>query len=210
MTLWHPRPDDAGEPVPIHVPHTPSPQAAWSDPLAVVCAVPGGAVPTVLNGLALAPWLDAPNNADGWEAIAAAMPIAEPHFDCPVGFNPAAGALVLEPDGRAWCVGPTGGFGGHRHTLMKGRTDGRSLAATALVEVFEESGLRVRLLSFLCDVTRKVTHTRFFLAERVGGSPADLTWESQAVILAPLAVLRVMLTHPGDKAVLDAFEGACE
>ena len=208
MTLWHPRPDDAGKPVPIHKPHAPSPLAAWSDPRAVAYAVPGGVVPAALNGIALAPWLDAPTSADGWEAIAVTMPIAEQPFDCPAGFKPAAGALVLEPDGRAWCVAPTGGFGGHEFTLPKGRTDGRSLAATALVEVFEESGLRARLLAFLCDVTRKETFTRFFLAERIGGSPADLTWESQAAVLAPLADLRAMLTHPGDQAVLDAFEAA--
>ena len=208
MTHWHPRPDDAGKPVPIHKPHAPSPLAAWSDPLAVACAVPGGVVPAVLSGLALAPWIDAPTSADEWEAIAANVPIAEPPFDYPVGFKPAAGALVVEPDGRAWCVAPTGGFGGHEFTLPKGRIDGRSLGATALIEVFEESGLRVRLLSFLCDVTRKETFTRFFLAERVGGSPSDLTWESQAAVLAPLAVLRKMLTHAGDQAVLDAFEAA--
>ena len=206
MTLWHPRPDDAGKPVPIHKPHAPSPLAAWSDPLAVAFAVPGGVVPAMLNGLALVPWLDAPTSADGWEAIAATMPMVEPPFDCPGGLKPAAGALVLEPDGRAWCVAPTGGFGGHEFTMPKGRIDGRSLAATALVEVFEESGLRVRLIAFLCDVTRKETFTRFFLAERVGGSPADLTWESQAAVLAPPSSLRSMLTHPGDQAVLDACQ----
>lgn len=206
MTLWHPRPDDAGKPVPIHKPHAPSPLAAWGDPLAAACAVPDGAVPGVLNGLALAPWLDAPNDAGGWEAIAATMPMVEPPFDCPDGLKPAAGALVVEPDGRAWCVAPTGGFGGHEFTLPKGRIDGRSLAATALVEVFEEAGVRARLIAFLCDVSRKETYTRFFLAERIGGSPADLSWESQAALLAPLAVLRNMLTHLGDQAVLDAFE----
>ena len=206
MTLWHPRPDDADRLVPINKPHAPSPLAAWGDPLAVASAVPGGVVPAVLNGLALAPWLNAPVVDEGWERLAAASPIDEPPFDCPAGMKPAAGALVLEPDGRAWCVAPTGGFGGHEFTLPKGRIDGRSLVATALVEVFEESGLRVRLVAFLCDVTRKETFTRFFLAERVGGSPADLTWESQAAILAPLSSLRSMLTHPGDQAVLDAYE----
>lgn len=211
MTLWHSRPDDAGKPVAaIHKPHAPSPLAAWGDALAVACAVPGGPLPTALNGIALAPWLDAPTSADGWEAIAATMPIAEPPFECSAGFKPAAGALVVEPDGRAWCVAPTGGFGGHEFTLPKGRTDGRSLAATALVEVFEESGLRARLRLFLCDVLRKETYTRFFLAERIGGSPADLTWESQAVVLAPLPALRVMLTHPGDQVVLDGFEAASD
>lgn len=206
MTLWHPRPDDAGKPVPIHRPHAPSPLAAWSDPLAVACAVPGEVVPAVLNGLALAPWANAPGTDEGWEAIMATMPMAEPPFECPAGLHSAAGALVVEPDGRAWCVAPTNRFGGHEYTLPKGRIDGRSLAATALVEVFEESGLRVRLIAFLCDVTRKETFTRFFLAERVGGSPSHAGWETQAVVLVPVASLRLMLTHPGDQAVLDAWQ----
>ena len=208
MTLWHPRPDDAGKPVAIHRPHAPSPLTAWSDALAVACAVPGGVVPGALNGIALTPWADAPVGDSGWERFAAESPIDEPAFDCPSGLKPATGALVVEPDGRGWCVAPTNEFGGHKFTLQKGRTDGRSLAATALVEVFEESGLRVRLIAFLCDVPRKMTYTRFFLAERIGGSPADLTWESQAAVLAPMADLRAMLTHPGDQAVLDAFEAA--
>ncbi|MGJ7570860.1 NUDIX hydrolase [Variovorax sp. RB2P76] len=209
MTIWHPRPDDAGRPVAIRTPHVPSPLAAWSDPLAVACAVPGGLVPPVLNGIALAPWTDAPGTDEGWERLASASPMGEPAFDCPTAFKPAAGALVLERDGRAWCVAPTGGFGGHEFTLPKGRIDGRSLAATALVEVFEESGLYVRLVAFLCDVRRKETYTRFFLAERIGGSPADLTWESQASVLAPLADLRLLLTHPGDLAVLVAHDAMC-
>jgi ADP-ribose pyrophosphatase YjhB (NUDIX family) len=162
----------------------------------------------MLNGIAVAPWTDAPGTDEDWERLAAESPIKEPAFDCPAAYRPAAGALVLERDGRMWCVAPTGGFGGHEFTLPKGRIDGRSLAATALVEVFEESGLRVRLTAFLCDVTRKVTYTRFFLAERIGGSPADLTWESQAATLAPMAHLRVMLTHLGDQAVLDTYEAA--
>lgn len=208
IAVWHPCLDDAGRRVPILAPHAPSPLAAWSDPLAVACAVPGGDVPAMLNGLALGPWAQAPKSDKGWETIAAASPIADPPFVCPAGMKPAAGALVLEPDGRAWSVAPTGRFGGHEFTLPKGRIDDRSLAATALVEVFEEAGLRVRLRGFLCDVPRKETFCRFFLAERIGGSPADVTWESQAVALAPLQVLRSMLTHPGDQVVLDAFEAA--
>ncbi|MEJ8827104.1 hypothetical protein WKW80_34810 [Variovorax humicola] len=91
--------------------------------------------------------------------------------------------------------------------MPKGRPDGRSLAAIALVEVFEEAGLCIRLLAFLCDVTRKETFSRFYLGthRRLAGR-RDV--ESQAVALAPLADLRAMLTHPGDQVVLDAYEAA--
>ncbi|MBS0426370.1 MAG: NUDIX domain-containing protein [Proteobacteria bacterium] len=202
---WHPRRDDAGQRVPIRHPSKPSAPATWSDPQATAVFVPGGPVPAALRNVPVAPW-HPPYDDAAWRALAASMPVAEPPFACPAGLQPAAGALVVEPDGRAWCVGPSNGYGGHALVLPKGRADGRSLAVTALIEVFEEAGLRVRLLAFLCDVQRAVTCTRFFLAARIGGSPADMRWESQATILAPVAALRAMLTHPGDQAVLDAFE----
>lgn len=205
MTTFHPKPDGSGRKVPIQRPHAPSPLAAWSDHSSIAIAVPGGVVPAVLNSISMTPWVDAPMTGDGWERLAATSAVDEPPFDCPAALKPAAGALVLEPDGRAWCVAPTGGFGGHEFTLPKGRCDDRSLAATAVAEVFEESGLRVRLRSFLCDVPRKQTYTRFFLAERIGGSPADVTWESQAVVLAELCGLRVLMTHPGDHEVIEAY-----
>lgn len=204
MQHWHPRRDDAGQRVPIRRPSKPSAPATWADPGAVAQFVPGGPTPAALGGVPVAPW-SPPHDGAAWSALAARMGVAEPPFACPAGLQPAAGALVVEPDGRAWCVAPSNCYGGHALVLPKGRTDGRSLAATALVEVFEEAGLRVRLLAFLCDVQRAVTCTRFFLAERIGGSPADMGWESQACALAPMAALRGMLTHPGDQAVLNAY-----
>jgi ADP-ribose pyrophosphatase YjhB (NUDIX family) len=205
MQHWHPRCDDAGQRVPIRRPSKPSAPGTWDDPQATAVFVPGGPVPAVLGGVPVAPW-HPPHDDPAWSALAASMRVAEPPFACHEGLLPAAGALVVEPDGRTWCVAPSNGYGGHALVLPKGRADGRSLAATALVEVFEEAGLRVRLLAFLCDVQRAMTCTRFFLAERIGGSPADLSWESQACALAPTAALRGMLTHPGDQTVLDAYE----
>jgi 8-oxo-dGTP pyrophosphatase MutT (NUDIX family) len=203
---YHPRPDDAGKPVAIHKPHLPSLLAAWGAPQGVARVVPGGPVPASLNGVALMPWTHPPETDEGWQGLAALAPVVEPPFVCPAGMKPAAGALVVEPDGRAWCVAPSNRFGGHEFTLPKGRIDGRSLAATALVEVFEEAGLQIRLDAFLCDTQRKETFTRFFLGTRIGGSPATMGWESQSVVLAPLAALRALLTHPGDQLVLDAFD----
>ncbi|HZF86380.1 MAG TPA: NUDIX domain-containing protein [Burkholderiaceae bacterium] len=202
---WHPRRDDAGQRVPIRRPSKASAPATWADPGALALFVPGGLVPAALGGVPLAPW-HPPQEDTAWSALAASMPVAEPPFACPAALQPAAGALVVERDGRAWCVAPSNGYGGHALVLPKGRADGRSLAATALVEVFEEVGLRVRLLDFVCDVQRAVTCTRYFLAARIGGSPADMGWESQACVLAPMAALRGMLTHPGDQAVLDAYD----
>lgn len=208
MTTYHPHPDDQGRAVRIHRPSTPSPAAAWGDPTSTVVVLPDGPAPAALNGTPFAPWCP-PGDAEAWwSSEAARMAVPEPPFACPAGMKPAAGALVLEPDGRAWAVAPSNRFGGHEFTLPKGRTDGRSLAATALVEVFEEAGLQVELQAWLRDTQRKETYTRFFLAKRVGGSPANLTWESQACILAPLDVLQVMLTHPGDQLVLKTYRAS--
>lgn len=204
---WHPRRDDAGRLVRIKHPSTPTPPATWADPAAVAVFTPDGPVPAVLNGVAVAPW--SPPSAPGaWERLAAAHPFVEPAFSNPAGLEPAAGAVVLEPDGRCWCIEPTGRFGGHKYTFPKGRADGRNLAATALVEVYEETGLAVELTAWLCDVDRSVTRTRFYLARRVGSSPALCGWESQACVLASLPALRSLLTHPGDQQVLDALAAA--
>jgi ADP-ribose pyrophosphatase YjhB (NUDIX family) len=206
MTTLHPRPDDQGRVVRIHSPSTPSPASAWGDPTATVVVLPDGLVPASLNGVPFAPWCPLGDASAWWEAEASRMAIPEPLFACPAGLKPAAGALVVEPDGRVWCVAPSNRFGGHAHTLPKGRLDGRSLAAAALVEAFEETGLQVELQAWLCDVARSVTYTRIYVARRVGGSPAACGWESQAVALAPAAALRALLTHPGDQLVLDALE----
>ena len=207
MTANHPCRDDAGNLVRIGHPSEPCPASTWADPAATACFVPSGAVPAVLAGVPVAPWGDAPASAAGWEALAAGMVLIEPPIACPPHLKAAAGAVVMEPDGRAWAVAPTNAFGGHCFTLPKGRSDGRSLKASALVEVLEETGLQIELTRWLADVDRHMTRTRFYLARRIGGSPAACGWESQAVTLAPLSHLQTLLTHPGDQAVLAALGG---
>ncbi|MDB5731744.1 MAG: hydrolase [Variovorax sp.] len=175
MSVLHPCLGDHGEAVWIKKPHTASPQASWSDPRTAAVFLPGSDVPAVLGGIPLSPWADAPTSTSGWEKLAAAMPLSEPAFRCPAGLAAAAGVLILEPDGRAWCVAPSNLFGGHEFTFPEGRPASKgSLAAAALSEAFEETGLRVRLIGFLCDAMRSVTYTRFFVAERLGGSPAAM------------------------------------
>lgn len=206
MTTFHPHLNDAGQPVEIKKPHRSSPASDWTIPTAMALVVPGGTLPPSLNGVGFVPWEDAPSTKGVWEELADRMALAaDPPFVCPPGLKPAAGAVVVETDGRVWCVAPTNRFGGHEYTFPKGRTDGRSTSATALVEVFEEAGLRIRLDAMLCDVKRATTYTRFYLASRLGGTPSEAGWESQAVMLAPVSTLRKLLTHPGDQAVLDAY-----
>jgi len=106
-----------------------------------------------------------------------------------------------------WLVAPSNGFGGYSATFPKGRLDpGTSLHCASVREAFEESGLQARVEAFLLDVRRTLTYTRYYIARRVGGSPAAMGWESQAVHLVPLAQLREVAVHPNDAPVIAALE----
>ena len=196
----HPCTDDAGAIVTIHRPSVPTLPDSWGDPAMVASVVPGGAMPPTLNGLAPAPC--------GLALPAVEETIAEPAFILPPGFKAAAGAIVLEDDGRVWLVSPTNGFGGYAATFPKGRVDpGSPLQHTAVREVFEESGLVVRLEAHLVDVRRTQTYTRYYVAKRIAGCPSAMGWETQAVHLAPAARLAELATHPNDAAIIRALEG---
>ncbi|MGJ7917237.1 NUDIX hydrolase [Massilia sp. LXY-6] len=195
----HPCPDEAGEAVTIHRPSQPTPLASWDDAAAAATVIPGGAMPPLLNGLAPAPC------ALALPAVEDAVP--EPAFVLPPGFKAAAGAVVLEDDGRVWLVSPTNGFGGYAATFPKGRVDpGGSLQHTAVREVFEESGLAVRLEAFLLDVRRTQTYTRYYVAKRIAGCPSAMGWETQAVHLVPAARLGEIAMHPNDAAIIRALK----
>jgi 8-oxo-dGTP pyrophosphatase MutT (NUDIX family) len=201
---WHPQVDEHGKPMPIYEPHTPSSPEAWAhgDELAVV--VPGGAVPAQLNGVPFAPWADAPTDEAAWEDVVGQADIEEPAFHCPKGLEPAAGLVLVEPDGRFVVVAPTNGFGGSPAVFPKGRTDGMPLQATAIKEVFEESGLQAEVTGFLGDFARTQTFTRFYIGRRVGGTPADCGWETQAVMFVPKDQLSQTLTGKANEGVLAA------
>jgi ADP-ribose pyrophosphatase YjhB (NUDIX family) len=124
----------------------------------------------------------------------------------------AAGAVIIEPDGRVWLFEPTNQFGGYERTFPKGkRQHGYSLEVTAAKEVFEETGLLVRIGRFLVDCERDTSVARFFMARRVGGTPSAMGWEAQAVCLVPVAQLQEYAPHPNDapvvRAVLEAVRG---
>jgi len=207
MTTYHPCPNDDGEPVVIRKPSVATPLSDWQDAGRIATVLPGGALPQALNGVAFAPWSEAPESGDGWSACVADIGVDEPPFVLPAGMAAAAGAVILEDDGRVWLVAPSNGFGGYSATFPKGRVDpGTSLHCASVREAFEESGLQVRVDAFLLDVKRTLTYTRFYIARRVGGSPAAMGWESQAVHLVPLAQLRQLAVHPNDQAVIAALE----
>lgn len=221
MTVFHPRRDDAGQPVILTTPSTPMPLACWDDPEAIARVVPNGPLPERLNGLALvtcysgdAAPCDAPREVT--EAIQAQAPchgggflshaLEGPPLTLSSGKRAAAGAVVVEPDGRVWVIHPSNAFGGYRATFPKGKQEsGQSLEQTAIKETFEEAGLVIALTRWLIDVPRSSTVCRYFLARRLGGSPADMGWESQAVSLVPIARLGEVLHHPNDHPLREAL-----
>ena len=199
----HPKQDEHGKPFRIEAPSSASHPDSWHDPLQIATVTPGGAMPASLNGIAFTPCSGAPVGQDA--------PFAEPAFEAVPGKVVAAGVVIEEPDGRVWVVHPANAFGGYPATFPKGRRDAdMPLPATAIREAWEESGLQVVLTGFLCDLVRSRSKTRYYLGRRIGGCPADMGWESQAVSLAPRAQLGALLVNPNDAplvALLQAQAG---
>lgn len=207
--IAHPKLGAKGERVMIHYPHKPSEPATWADPQAVATFTPGCALPADLNGIPLASWADAPTTEEGWDYVAGQNEeLEEPGMELPAGKVPGSGVIILEPDGRVWVVAPTNQFGATKHTFPKGQRDyGLSLQANAIKEAYEETGLQVEIDSFLGDVVRSTSVARYYLARRVGGTPADAGWESQAVQLVPAGQLGKHLDRGDDKKVASWLEG---
>lgn len=203
----HPRVDDAGKPVVIKRPSKPSAPSTWHNPDAVATFVPGGDVPLAINGVPIRKWKDHPRTVEGWDYCDGINEdLIEPPFTLPPGKKAAAGVVIEEPDGRIWLVAPTNEFGGYRATLPKGTAEPElSLQGNALKECFEECGLKVQITGFIMDVERTTSKARIYRAKRVGGSPVDVGWESQAVHLAPKGHLYDLLNMWTDHGVAEAI-----
>lgn len=207
--IAHPQKGDKGQTVMIHYPSKPTPPETWNDPDAIATFTPGCALPASLNGIPLEPWVDAPTTEEGWDYVEGQNEdIEEPGMELPKGKIPASGVIVMEPDGRVWVVAPTNRFGNTHNTFPKGSRDyGLSLQANAIKEAYEESGLKVEIDSYLGDVVRSTSVARYYLARRVGGTPGDMGWESQAVRLVPAGKLKDFLDRSEDKSVAEWLEG---
>ena len=205
--IYHPCLNELGNPEPIHQPTVAGPLQAWHEADQLATAIPESPMPHQVNGIVIGRWSAAPRSTAAWEALAEAAQFAEPEFVLPAGTGKAAaGAVVVEADGRVWVVSPTNQFGGYRNTFAKGtREAGMSLRATAIKEAYEEAGLQIELTAFLVDVDRTTSRCRFYLARRIGGDPAAMGWESQAVHLVPRAVLGSFVAHAKDAPVVRAL-----
>lgn len=202
---YHPQLDDQGCKVLIKSPSNPSLISAWADPACVATVLPGGDMPEQLNGIVFCSWWEAPKNDLSWQNVPGQNPdINEPsQISLDKDKISASGVVVIEEDDRIWLCSPTNAFGGYKNVLPKGRlASGLNFQANAIREAFEETGLQVRLVDFLFDVERNTTVTRYYLARRVGGNPAEMGWESQAVHLVPRVKLHTFLNHPNDELTL--------
>lgn len=206
MITWHPRKNDKDQCVEIRHPNKPTSLAAWTDSDTIATVVPDGPMPAMVCGIPIRSWSDAPKGNAEWLALAAAMHFDEPHFEL-IGHTTkaAAGAVIVEADGRVWVVSPTNRFGGYVNTFPKGKIEPgmtASLRANALKEIFEEAGLQIELTGFLVDAERSTSTTRYYLARRIGGNPADMGWESQAVHLVPPRQLAAFVFDKHDAPVI--------
>lgn len=203
MTTYHPKLDENGAKVVLTKPSQPSTLSAWSNPFEVATVIPNGTMPAALNDIALTSWTNSPTTLGAWEALAAQSNVSEPVFTPPPYKKHAAGVVIEESDGRIWLMSPSNSHGGYINTLPKGQVDpGASKQATAIKEAFEESGLHVELTEFLIDTDRTTSYTRYYRAKRIGGNPADMGWESQAIHLVPRNMLNLYLTHQSDQPLL--------
>lgn len=207
MTTYHPRLNNHGQRHLIATPSTPTALDCWLAPGRAATVLPDGAMPQALGGIAFTPWRDVPASDAAWREVAGQCALDEPAFNVPAGLRAAAGVVIEEADGRIWLVAPTNAFGGYTATFPKGTVEqGLSLQASAIREAWEEAGLQVRITGYLADCRRSVSYTRYYLAERVGGTPAAMGWESQAVHLVPRAALPQYLNNANDKPIIDALQ----
>jgi 8-oxo-dGTP pyrophosphatase MutT (NUDIX family)/GNAT superfamily N-acetyltransferase len=167
-----------------------------------------------LHGVAFKPWDDHPTTSEGWQAEADKGPEFEEPEVPPLkgGRKQAAGVIVQEPDGRVWTIRPSNAYGGYKASFPKGGVDkGDSLRSTAIKEAFEESGLRVELTGFAGDAQRDTSQARYYYARRIGGSPSEHGWESEAVALVPPGELHQHLNKPIDRLIAQhTIEGGDE
>lgn len=65
--------------------------------------------------------------------------------------------------------------------------------------------MAITLTSWLTDVPRSTSVCRYVLVRRIGGTPADMGWESQAVSLVPRDRLPEELCHSNDHSLFEAL-----
>jgi ADP-ribose pyrophosphatase YjhB (NUDIX family) len=117
--------------------------------------------------------------------------------------KPAAGIIVVDENGRLTIVEPRNHFGGYAHTYPKGHAqlDRETLQQAAHREVFEETGLRARIIGLVGDFPGDTTITRYYIGALIGGTPKPTTEAATVKTLAPIEAL-ALLNKRRDRDVL--------
>ena len=188
----------------IKNPSIPTIASTWTDYRKTATWAPNSDVPAELNGVPMSEWTDAPTTIEGWKNVDGQNPDIDrqnpftPHGTLPT----SAGAVVIEPDGRVWVIDPTNKFADVDTTFPKGKVeDGLTMQQTAIKEVFEETGLKIKIIGLVGDYDRTTSRSRMYVAQRVGGRPDKMGAESQAVKLATPLQVSNMLNQGADFAI---------
>lgn len=204
--IWHPKLDENGKSVRIHCPSKATDLACVNHADQIASFVPWSLVPASLNDILFQSWSEAPTTLDGWRQVAGQVDLEESKLVLKGWKKAAAGVVIEEPDGRVWLVSPTNAFGGYQQTFPKGKAEvGLTLQAVAIKECFEESGLQVKITGIIGDFERSTSFCRYYTAQRVGGTSADMGWESQAVHLVPKTKLDAILNTGDDHKIASAI-----
>lgn len=170
---------------------------SWHDGNAFAVFVRHAPVPKTLNGTELRAWSLAPSDTRGWNALAADAELPELEFSGPPGLVPAAGVVIVEPDGRVWLHSPVAATAGPFSALPASICrQGETMQAAALRAAFDATGLQVVLERVLGDFARTRAHTRYYIARRIDGTPARHGRATESVSLVPFSQLAAAL--PGE------------
>ena len=202
--VYHPQKDENGRSVVIENPTVSSPSGAWleQDAIATLSLTDGGILPEAVNNIPFTN-VPCPEATDAWLEWNLRIKVDEPPYPQDPERRTTSGCVVIEPDDRVWIVHPSNRFAQAITTFPKGRWEkGLTLVVNAVKETLEESGLWVQPTGYLCDVVRTKSITRYYTTRRLGGTPRNAGWESQAVSLVPPSALATLLNRENDRKVL--------
>jgi 8-oxo-dGTP pyrophosphatase MutT (NUDIX family) len=108
---------------------------------------------------------------------------------------------------------PTGGYGGKKWTLPKGRVDeGESKKDTAVREVAEETGIKAQIVpgGYLGQYRGDFSETHYYLMVRTGGAKAAMDGETEEVRLVSFDTAIRMFRSSGNTRDAKVVEKAAE
>ncbi len=130
----------------------------------------------------------------------------------------SSGGVITQVDGSGLQVVLVGRARPERWSIPKGTPiAGETLEETAVREVREETGLSVRILERLGDITywfstRGTRHHKtvhFYLVEALGGNMEDHDWENDFVAWVPEAEARQRMSFASEIAIVERAIERC-